>query len=166
MAKSILVLERLKELFSYDGETGLFTRLVTVGNNVEGKIAGAVRPRDGYIQISIDRTMHQAHRLAWFYVNGTWPAGEIDHVNGIPSDNRICNLRDVSRLQNMQNIRRPTTRNKSGLLGVSKFGDYELWRSRLVVSGKLVCKYFKTPELAHEHYMKTKKELHPFSSIA
>jgi len=51
MAKSILVLERLKELFSYDGETGPFTRLVTVGNNVEGKIAGAVRPRDGYIQI-------------------------------------------------------------------------------------------------------------------
>jgi len=47
-----------------------------------------------------------AHRLAWFLVYGRNPKGEIDHINGNPSDNRICNLRECTRSQNVMNTRR------------------------------------------------------------
>ena len=130
-----------------------------------GVSAGAVRPRDGYIQIAIRRKMYQAHRLAWLYVHGEWPRHQIDHINGNPADNRICNLRDVTQFENMQNLHGPLSRNKSGLLGVSRFLDYDLWRSRIMVNGKQTNKYFKTKELAHEAYLKAKAELHPFASI-
>jgi len=88
-------------LLTYDPYTGLFTWLVDAySNKVKGKIAGSIK--EGYINISIDRKLYRAHRLAWLYVNGVFPS-EIDHINRVKSDNRICNLREVSRSENCQN---------------------------------------------------------------
>ena len=41
-----------------------------------------------------------AHRAAWAIHFGEWPKGEIDHINGDASDNRIINLRVVNRTEN------------------------------------------------------------------
>ena len=85
--------EELKELLDYNPETGLFTW--NVYNNIKNKTTAGTF-NDGYIQIKIKQKIYQAHRLAWLYVYGEWPKGQIDHINGIRDDNRIENLRDVT----------------------------------------------------------------------
>lgn len=93
----------LQARYAYDPETGLFTHKVTRGNQKQGNKAGFLR-KDGYIQIKVEGLPVLAHRLAWFYVHGVWPTEEIDHINRIKSDNRLCNLREASRTQNCINF--------------------------------------------------------------
>jgi hypothetical protein len=82
----------LRELIYYP-ETGQFIRRVdTGGREVSGKVAGSLGS-DGYIYIMVLGLRFKAHRLAWFYVHGTWPPDQIDHINRIKDDNRIENLR-------------------------------------------------------------------------
>lgn len=70
------------------------------------------------MSIKIDLKLYQAHRLAWLYVYGSFPSGEIDHINGIKLDNSIVNLRDVNHSINMKNTKRRKD-NKSGYSGVN-----------------------------------------------
>jgi hypothetical protein len=67
-----------------------------------GAKAGSLK-KDGYIRIQIGENQFYAHRLVWFVTYGKFPDGDIDHLNGDRSDNRIENLRDVSRSVNNQN---------------------------------------------------------------
>src|SRR3990167_3120706 len=104
--------QRLKELLSYNPNTGEFTRLVATGIhgcNKAGVVVGCLsdHPTQGYILIRVnnDGILYRAHRLAWLYVYGFWPPADIDHINGNRSDNRIVNLRSVTRSQNLQNMR-------------------------------------------------------------
>lgn len=62
---------------------------------------GTVR-KDGYIAAAVKGKQYLLHRLAFFYVNGYMPV-EIDHINGIRSDNRISNLREVDHKENTRN---------------------------------------------------------------
>jgi hypothetical protein len=95
--------DRLRELLSYDPETGGFVWLQTVGRAVAGTPACPSKSRDGYARICIGRRMYAQHRLAWFYVNGQWPEGEIDHRDRDRTNNRFGNLRLASRKQNAEN---------------------------------------------------------------
>ena len=97
-----LTQERLKELFDYDLDNGSFTRKKTVSRFVSGTVAGFLR-KDGYVQVKVDSINYLAHRLAWLYVNGVIPTGEIDHINHNRSDNGIVNLRCASRTENSRN---------------------------------------------------------------
>lgn len=113
-----LTVERLKLLLSYDSATGLFTRLSTGSFNPNvkpGCAAGCVS--HGYRYIRVDGARYAAHRLAWFCTYGMWPSCELDHVNGDKDDNRIANLREATRSQNMANTDKPAT-NTSGMKGV------------------------------------------------
>jgi hypothetical protein len=93
---------------TYDPDTGVFMR--------DGKRSGYSH-HSGYRYIGVDNEKIIEHRLAWFYVHGVWPAEDLAHINRVRSDNRIANLREVSRSENCQNqpIRRT---NKSGVTGV------------------------------------------------
>jgi hypothetical protein len=114
----------------------------------------------GYIRISVDNKNYKAHRLAWLYVNGEWPSHEIDHINGNRSDNRIDNLRDVPRAQNIQNQVKPHSNNKTGYLGVTK-GPCNRFRAFIGVNGKNVnLGRFDTAELASEFYQLAKAMVH------
>ena len=114
----LLTQQFLRSSLLYDENTGLFIRRVNAGGQKAGVVAGTVKPA-GHVEVSVGGHIYKAHRLAWFYVNGKWPKGLIDHINGIRSDNRIKNLRDVSDAVNQQNRRRALANSISGILVVS-----------------------------------------------
>lgn len=133
--KSELTQDRLRELFDYDQDTGVFTRKVFMGGTARaGSIAGSKHCR-GYIVISVDHKRYLAHRLAWLYVHGTWPIDNIDHVNLNRMDNRITNLREASTADNNYNqaIRCDNT---SGIKGVSWVSKRRKWLAQCSVNGK------------------------------
>lgn len=73
-----------------------------------GRYAGNLAMRlaeNGYVQGYIMRQMTRGHRAAWAIHYGEWPTGAVDHINGDTSDNRIFNLRDVSRSENARNAK-------------------------------------------------------------
>ena len=107
-----------KELLRYDAGSGVFAWAVTRGRSAKaGQIAGAVS-NTGYLQIKVGQRYFKAHRLAWALHFGPLDGGEIDHINGDRTDNRIENLRLVDRIGNAGNITKANTRSKTGLLGV------------------------------------------------
>ena len=127
--------DKLKEIFDYNPENGLFIRLVrTAPIAPAGRIAGSLKDT-GYINIVIKGRPYKAHRLAWLYVYGEWPEGEIDHINHIKHDNRIANLRDVSKSENMRNVSIRKS-NTSGVIGVTQYPDGKRWRADIRVDSK------------------------------
>ena len=157
MKKSELTQERLKELLSYDPETGVFRwRIPRQGTQV-GAIAGHLGRV--YWRFMIEYRIYNAHRLAWLYAHGRWPAAEIDHINGVPSDNRLCNLREATREENGRNYKTPTT-NTSGFKGVSYHRMARKWHSRIRSKGVLISLgYFDSAEAASAAYEKKAEEI-------
>jgi len=108
-----------------------------------GSVAGCT-DRDGYLKVCIKSRFYRLHRLAWLYIYGTWPKNQIDHINRNRSDNRICNLRDVTNQQNMCNAGTYNT-NTSGRAVVYWDKRDSRWRACIVNKGKyLSLGYFKT----------------------
>lgn len=92
----------LMDYVSYDAKTGIFVWKVRASPVVKiGDRAGSFDGR--YRGIHIAGKRYQEHRLAYFFVYGEWPQGQIDHINGDKLDNRIENLRVVNGFQNCQN---------------------------------------------------------------
>src|SRR3990172_7066314 len=141
--------KRLREVLYYNKNTGNFTWLFSLSKNVPiGTIAGYSR-NDGRRKIRIDGVKYYASRLAWFYIYGKWPKYEIDHKNGIRSDDRIVNLRDVITQVNRQNRHFPDWDNNCGFLGVSirPSGRYLAQITKNKKINRLGI--FDTPEEAH-----------------
>lgn len=164
---SKLTQERLKELLHYDPENGRFTwaRVTYAKDYLLGAEAGC-RRSDGYILIRVDGRLHRAHRLAWLYVHGEWPTGDVDHVNGKPSDNRLANLRDVSHRTNLQNMRRPHKDGSTGYLGVSFSKQHQQYAARIRIGGAYRhLGLFSTAEGASEAYLSAKRRHHEGCTI-
>lgn len=148
--------ETLKSLLAYDAESGIFIWLVSQGTRVKGSRAGTTHRDDGYCYIALNRVKYRATRLAWLYVHGRWPKEHIDHINGNTSDDRLVNLREATRSQNLGN-RKLNKNNASGLKGVSKY------KSRYMANiNKDGVRYylglFDSPEEAHSVYCAKAKE--------
>lgn len=163
MAAPILTAEELRERLNYDPETGIFTIKSSRFKNKIGDQAGWKHSK-GYIGINLTvggTSKHfYAHRLAWLYETGSWPEGQIDHINGIRDDNRIVNLRDVPQTHNMLNQAKPHRRNLVGLIGVSRTADGRRFSATLSYKGRPICVgTFVTAEEAHRTYMKAKQLL-------
>ena len=126
---------KLRELLHYEPETGIFTWKVGSANQVKaGNIAGSPTGL-GYLRIVLQRRGYQAHRLAWLYVYGNWPEGQLDHINRNRSDNRISNLREVSNKQNQQNRSKPSN-NSSGHPGVFWHKQHARWQAYITHNQK------------------------------
>lgn len=162
---SALTAERLREVMHYDPATGEFLWKKPTSNRVK---AGD-RPREvnqGYYVLTIDGKTYRAHRLAWLFVYGKWPDQMIDHKNCDRKDNRIENLRDVSRTINQQNRRSACGNSKSGLLGAHWNASANLWHSAISVHGvRHRLGNFKTAEAAHQAYLAAKRRLHEGCTI-
>lgn len=148
-----LTQEKLKQLLTYDSETGLFVwSLENKLNPRKGKAAG-YKSSYGYLQIEIGGRAYMAHRLAWLFVYGAWPTFHLDHINGVTDDNRLCNLREVTRKQNMHNRR---GHSKSGYKGV--YWDGKNFQVQLTTNGrKTTLGRYKTAEEAYAHYVREGK---------
>lgn len=133
-----LTAERLRQLLSYDPETGVFKwRSRRSGVRTAGMVAGNWSSSTGYCQIMIDKRNYTAHRLAWLYQTGAWPGCEIDHINTDCTDTRWVNLREATQTQNRGNTR-VRSDNTSGFKGVSWYKRDRKWDARVKVNGKQV----------------------------
>lgn len=152
----MLTQQRLKDLLHYCEETGCFTRRVTKRS---GSVAGGLDDK-GYIRIRVDGKRYRSHRLAWMYTHGYWPASELDHINGDRSDNRIANLREASRSENMRN-QRVRSDNTSGHKGVYWSAHKSRWVAQIADNGKLIhLGYFTDIDGAIAVYVAAAHRLH------
>ena len=147
--------KELHSLLHYDPLTGVFTRIKNRRRARIGDTAGSP-DADGYLRISIKNISYKAHRLAWLYVYGEWPKGEIDHENTIKADNHIANLRDATTGQNQQN--RPSAK------GFRR--KRKRWGARITVDGvEKSLGGFATASEARAAYLAAKRLYHPFRPL-
>ena len=164
----MLTQSELKSLLNYNESTGIFTWKVNGNKGVKiGNIAG--NNNNGYLSSSIKNKNYYLHRLAWLYFYGKFPDFDIDHINRIKTDNRIDNLREVSKSKNSQNQVKSHSTNKTGVLGVTiniKNGR-KSYRAIIGVNGKNIhLGYFKDLEQAKITYLKAKEIYHKGEGIA
>ncbi len=166
LARGELSADVLRQFLHYDPKSGDFIWIrKTRCKTVVGDVAGSFSKNNKYIYISIFRTTYLAHRLAWFYMTGKWPQGQIDHIDGDRSNNRWDNLRDVPAAGNAQNRRVPRVDCSSGFIGVAKKGNR--FAARITYEGGRY-KYlgmFSTAEEAHAAYVMAKREIHEFNTL-
>ena len=139
----------MRDLFDYNPETGdliwkprpieMFpTENAFNGWNTRyaGKIAGSFYS-NGYMRVGLFGRDHLAHRVVWAWVYGNWPKKQIDHINGVRDDNRIANLRDVSRRENHKNVAKPIN-NTSGRIGVCWDNTRGKWLAYIKIRPKFI----------------------------
>ncbi|MGL4830853.1 MAG: HNH endonuclease [Vibrio sp.] len=123
------------ELLNYNPESGLVYWSSDRNNKTKaGDLAGGLCDK-GYVKVKVNGNTYGAHVIGWFLHYGVMPTGDIDHINGVRSDNRICNLRDVSSCENMKN-KRLYKSNKSGVSGVRFVKSRNEWVATIGVNGK------------------------------
>lgn len=128
--------KELKKLFKYDKQTGLLRSKLKRGKLSVNQIVGAVSGK-GYVLVGLgNRCYKNAHRIIWTMAYGDIPSGMvIDHINHVKTDNRLCNLRLVSRALNQRNSKLFVT-NKSGVMGVYWDSYYQKWHAAITLLHK------------------------------
>ena len=156
--------EGLRRIASYDPETGEFTWLQDRMRARAGR--KAPRGTSRYIGYRINGKFYLAHRLAWLWVHGEFPAGYIDHINGNEKDNRIANLRPATHQQNLCNRGR-NKNNTTGYKGVYLIGPGK-YKASIKENGKSKhLGIFGSPVAAHQAYSAAALRLHgEFAKVA
>lgn len=110
------VIETFRNIPGYEGlyKISDYGTVVTLNYNKTGKrkVMKNHRTKRGYEQVKLflngKYKLLSVHRLVWEAFNGPIPEGmQIDHINGVNNDNRLCNLRVVTPKENVNN---PVTR--------------------------------------------------------
>jgi HNH endonuclease/AP2 domain len=157
--ESGITAEHLRSIIHYDSETGVFTWLRPNPEWKAGRAgdrAGCFHKSSGYRAIKINSRAYREHRLAWFYVHGEWPKDELDHVNCDKADNRLSNLREASRHQNLANA--PAW--GKNLKGADHLPSGR-WRAKMCVKYKqITIGIYDTEQEAHDAYLNAVKNLY------
>jgi hypothetical protein len=166
MAAANLSALDIRAHLSYNPESGEFVRLLANGTAKAGNVAGWQEP-SGYRKISILGKKYYAHRCAFLYMTGAWPVYHVDHVNGIRSDNRWSNLRDVTMTVNLQNRQAAPSHSKTGILGVQFHKAANKFAAGIKLPGgrPLHLGLFATAAEAQAAYLSAKRKFHEGCSI-
>ena len=136
---TILTQSLLQSLLDYDPETGVLTwkhrpdATKTWNTRYAGTRAFGCVNKHGYHVGAINDKLQRACRVIWIYVHGYEPT-QVDHINGIRTDDRLENLRNVSGKDNQKNMKRATN-NKSGVTGVSWNAEKNKWDAAITCDG-------------------------------
>lgn len=160
--------EQVRKAFNYDPESGILTWVDGRRRTKIGKIAGSLRS-DGYYDIRFNYKLIRAHRLIWMYMYGYFP-DQIDHINGIRGDNRLCNLRESNNHLNHHNVKRKkrleSSEFKSRFLGVSWSYRRKKWIAQIKLNRKgYHLGAFDIEEDAAQAYKDAKLRLHAFNPV-
>lgn len=122
-------MEEIVKLFRYEPETGNLYWLNPLGKAInrqyKGVPSGSLNNR-GYVGINVNGKYYLAHRIIFYMHHGYLPK-YIDHINNIRADNRIENLRAVTKAQNGANQK---------VKGVSWNKQAKKWQAHIGVNGK------------------------------
>lgn len=148
----------------YDPVTGLLYWTIFKPNVKKDSVAGNFCNTHKYIKIMVNKKNYYAHRVCWYLHYGSFPTKQIDHINGVRHDNRICNLREATDGENKQNLPKRND-NTSGYTGVCWSKRDKKFEVRIYVNNKKIhLGYFDNAELAHQTYVEAKKQHHKFNS--
>lgn len=161
MGKKIeLNYKELTDSFVYDYTQGRIYWKINKCKARIGSEAGLSLNNAGYRLIKFNYKRISFARIAWTMFHGMAPSGDIDHIDGDPLNNKIENLRDVTKSQNMMN-RANQKNNKSGQKGVGWASREKRWRVRVKKEGREYCfGYFKCYDEAVDAYKLAEAELH------
>ena len=128
----------VRRLFKYDPDTGILTNKIRrSSNSMKGCEVGSFDKRK-YLVTQVSGNYYKVHRLIWLYVYGYMPENFIDHINRNPSDNRLCNLREVTQSCNMRNAKNRED-NTSGVQGVHWQKNRKTWFAYITNRGRRHC---------------------------
>ena len=159
-------IETIKQWLKYDPTSGMFFWVKKPQRGIRAGARAGMRKQDsGYRRVKIEGKWYYEHRLAWLYMTGVIPSLEIDHINGVPDDNRWENLRQATSTINKQNQRRAHINNKStGILGV--YPNKKGFLARITVAKRPKhLGTFKTKKEASAAYIKAKRIHHPGGTL-
>ena len=134
--------------FTYNSETGIiYSRL--------GKVVKR-KQSNGYINICLTENQKSkdllGHHFAWYCFYGNCNTNQIDHINGIKTDNRILNLRNVTSKQNSWN--------RTKAKGYYWNKDRNKWQAQIRGSKVISLGLFNTEQEARNAYLAAKEKYH------
>lgn len=129
-------IEELRSLFRYEPETGDLYWVAEGKGRIKKKPAGT-KLNNGYMGVLIGGKRYYSHRVAWALHTGAWPEDQIDHINGVKTDNRIENLRAATNNENGKNYGF-NSRNTSGVKGVYYDKENAKWMAQIKVDGRSI----------------------------
>lgn len=151
----LLPISFLRERYAYNPESGKITALAKLGKKNIGDEVGTVN-HDGYIVLKVTyegrRVQIAGHVLAWALFYGEYPKFDVDHRDTIRTNNRIDNLRDATRSQNLANRNHVGTLPRGVTLTKNKTKPYQAqiqWEGKKRYLGS-----FSDPMDAHAAYVK------------
>lgn len=152
----MLTQAELKSVLNYDPDTGIFTWAVDrKGPGAKIGARAGSQHKHGYRTIKVNQVTYAEHHLAWLYVHGILPE-YVDHIDRDPSNNRITNIRPVSRSQNQQN-RLVQSNNKIGVKGVHYNEKFDKYFTTITLNGVVQRANFK--DLGEAKAWRASKEL-------
>lgn len=107
--------------------------------------------KSGYRSIRLNGNPYRAHKVIWALQHGVWPIGDIDHINGCRDDNRIDNLREATRSQNLANSKQRS----ENLKGAHFDKRRQTWSARITINYKEIwLGTYASEAEAHAAYLK------------
>ena len=151
---------RLREVIHYNPDTGVFLwryrpEALETWNERYALTKILSPAKGGYVMFSFaadgKKANYLCHRAAIAYMTGRWPEGPVDHINGVRTDNRYVNIREVTCQQNHMNQHK--VKSSQGYKGVCLPPNISRYRATIRIDGKNhYLGYFHTPEDAARAY--------------
>lgn len=132
--------EEVARLFTYDRETGVLYWRIRNRNTIQHKyVAGSLNGnRDGYRRVKVKGKIYLEHRIIMMLCFGHIPENaEIDHINHVRDDNRLSNLRFVTRRENMRN-QSLSSKSTTGVTGVHFSKARKKYVAQIKVNQKII----------------------------